>query len=58
MNIKLKRKIINNTALLLSLAAMAFGLFWLIWILWSVFERGVSSLSLSLLRSPSWPVFT
>lgn len=55
MNIKLKRKIINATALLLSLAAMAFGLFWLIWILWMVFEQGVSSLSLSLFTENTPP---
>ncbi len=31
-----KRKTINAIALVLSLAAMAFGLFWLIWILFEV----------------------
>jgi len=55
MNIKLKRKIINSTALLLSMAAMAFGLFWLIWILWMVFEQGVSSLSLTLFTENTPP---
>lgn len=55
MNIKLKRKIINSTALLLSMAAMAFGLFWLIWILWMVLEQGVSSLSLTLLTENTPP---
>ena len=55
MNIKLKRKIINSMALLLSMAAMAFGLFWLIWILWMVFEQGVSSLSLTLFTENTPP---
>ena len=55
MNIKLKRKIINSIALLLSMAAMAFSLFWLIWILWMVCEKGVSSLSLTLLTENTPP---
>jgi hypothetical protein len=37
-----KRKRINAIALVLSLAAMAFGLFWLIWILFEVIYLGVS----------------
>lgn len=55
MNVKLKRKIINSTALLLSMAAMAFSLFWLIWILWMVFEKGFSSLSLTLFTENTPP---
>ena len=55
MNIKLKRKIINSIALLLSIAAMAFSLFWLIWILWMVCEKGISSLSLTLLTENTPP---
>jgi phosphate transport system permease protein len=55
MNLKLKRKIINAVALMLSIAAMAFGLFWLIWILWMVFEQGVSSLSITLFTQNTPP---
>jgi phosphate transport system permease protein len=43
-----KRKRINAIALVLSLAAMAFGLFWLIWILFEVIYLGVSGLSVQL----------
>jgi phosphate transport system permease protein len=43
-----KRKTINAIALVLSLAAMAFGLFWLIWILFEVIYLGVTGLSLQL----------
>lgn len=49
MNLRTQRKIINAIAMVLSLAAMAFGLFWLIWILWMVFAQGLSSLSWTLL---------
>ena len=55
MNLRTKRKIINAVALVLSIAAMAFGLFWLIWILWMVFAQGVSSLSLTLLTENTPP---
>ena len=41
MNLRAKRKLINNTALALSLLAMAFGLFWLMWILIEVMRLGV-----------------
>jgi phosphate transport system permease protein len=40
-----RRKIVNQVALTLSLAAMAFGLFWLAWILWETLRLGVSGLS-------------
>ncbi len=43
-----RRKRLNNVALTLSLAAMAFGLFWLIWILFETVRLGVGGLSLGL----------
>ena len=48
MNLLQKRKLINQIALTLSMAAMAFGLFWLVWILWTTLQLGVSGLSLDL----------
>jgi phosphate transport system permease protein len=42
-----RRKIVNQIALALSLAAMAFGLVWLIWILWETILMGVKGLSLA-----------
>lgn len=55
MNLLIRRKTVNALALLLSTAAMAFGLFWLIWILWMVIERGVGALSLSLFTEMTPP---
>lgn len=55
MNLRTQRKIINAIALVLSLAAMAFGLFWLIWILWMVFDLGVGALSLTLFTENTPP---
>jgi phosphate transport system permease protein len=43
-----RRKRLNNVALTLSLAAMAFGLFWLIWILFETVRLGLGGLSLGL----------
>ena len=43
-----RRKVVNNVALTLSMAAMAFGLFWLIWILFTTVSLGLGGLSLSL----------
>lgn len=43
-----RRKRINQVALALSLAAMAFGLFWLAWILWETLRLGLGGLSLAL----------
>jgi phosphate transport system permease protein len=40
-----RRKLVNATALALSLAAMAFGLFWLAWILWETLRLGLGGLS-------------
>jgi phosphate transport system permease protein len=42
-----RRKRMNQIALTLSLAAMAFGLFWLIWILWETIRLGVGGLALA-----------
>ena len=43
-----RRRIVNNVALTLSMAAMAFGLFWLIWILFTTITLGIGGLSISL----------
>ena len=43
-----RRRVINNIALTLSMAAMAFGLFWLIWILFTTVSLGIGGLSISL----------
>jgi phosphate transport system permease protein len=43
----LRRKRVNQIALVLSLAAMSFGLFWLFWILWETVRLGVSGLSVA-----------
>ena len=40
-----RRKRVNKVALLLSLAAMAFGVFWLIWILWETVRLGFAGLT-------------
>ena len=39
------RKRINQIALVLSLAAMAFGVFWLVWILWETLILGIGGLT-------------
>ena len=41
------RKRINQVALTLSLAAMAFGVFWLVWILWETLRQGIGGLALA-----------
>jgi phosphate transport system permease protein len=43
------RRRVNQIALAMSMAAMAFGLVWLIWILWETLWRGVGGLQLSVL---------
>ncbi|CAK0781542.1 phosphate ABC transporter membrane subunit PstA [Gammaproteobacteria bacterium] len=48
MNLFAQRKLTNQIALTLSMAAMAFGLFWLGWILLTTLQLGVTGLSLSL----------
>ncbi|MBW8720773.1 MAG: phosphate ABC transporter permease PstA [Polaromonas sp.] len=44
-----RRKRVNGIALVLSLAAMSFGLFWLAWILWETIRLGVGGLSMATL---------
>lgn len=41
------RKRVNQVALALSLAAMAFGVFWLVWILWETLRQGIGGLALA-----------
>ena len=55
MSIQLKRKIINQLALGLSMSAMLFGLFWLGWILLTVIKAGVGALSLTLFTEMTPP---
>jgi phosphate transport system permease protein len=43
-----RRKLVNKVALVLSLAAMSFGLFWLFWILFETVRLGLGGISLSL----------
>ncbi len=40
----LRRRVVNYTALALSILTMAIGLFWLVWILWTLVARGFSGL--------------
>ena len=42
-----RRKLVNKIALVLSLAAMSFGLFWLFWILWETVRLGLGGISLA-----------
>ena len=42
-----RRKRVNKFALVLSLAAMGFGLFWLFWILWETIRLGIGGLTLA-----------
>jgi phosphate transport system permease protein len=42
-----QRKRVNQVALVLSLAAMGFGLFWLFWILWETLRLGIGGISLA-----------
>jgi phosphate transport system permease protein len=42
-----RRKMVNKIALVLSLAAMGFGLFWLFWILWETVRLGVGGISIA-----------
>ncbi|QNN58869.1 phosphate ABC transporter permease PstA [Diaphorobacter ruginosibacter] len=50
-----RRKRLNQIALTLSLAAMAFGVFWLIWILWETLRLGVGGLSMTLFTEMTPP---
>ncbi|MDD2693190.1 MAG: phosphate ABC transporter permease PstA [Simplicispira sp.] len=49
------RKRVNQMALTLALAAMAFGLFWLVWILWETIRLGLGGLSLALFTEMTPP---
>lgn len=49
------RKRVNQLALTLALAAMAFGLFWLVWILWETIRQGLGGLSLLLFTEMTPP---
>jgi phosphate transport system permease protein len=40
------RKRVNQIALTLSVAAMAFGVFWLMWILWETLRLGIGGLAI------------
>lgn len=50
-----QRKLVNQVAIVLAMAAMLFGLFWLTWILWETLRLGVSGLSLSLFTQMTPP---
>jgi phosphate transport system permease protein len=41
------RKRVNQVALTLSVAAMAFGVFWLMWILWETLRLGIGGLAIA-----------
>ena len=49
------RKLVNQVALALSLAAMAFGVFWLIWILIETIRLGIDGLSLAVFTEMTPP---
>ncbi|AXV76769.1 MULTISPECIES: phosphate ABC transporter permease PstA [Ralstonia solanacearum species complex] len=53
-----RRRNINRFALMLSLAAMGFGLLWLAWILWTTLTLGIGGLSLSLFTQMTPPANT
>ncbi|HEY9238689.1 MAG TPA: phosphate ABC transporter permease PstA [Burkholderiaceae bacterium] len=42
-----RRKLVNRVALVLSLAAMAFGIFWLMWILFETIRLGIGGIALA-----------
>ncbi|WP_417284460.1 phosphate ABC transporter permease PstA [Comamonas sp.] len=50
-----QRKRLNQLALALSLAAMAFGVFWLVWILWETIRQGMGGLSVALFSQMTPP---
>jgi phosphate transport system permease protein len=55
MNLHTKRKLTNQLALTLSMAAMTFGLVWLAWILWTTLQLGVTGLTLELFTKMTPP---
>ncbi len=50
-----RRKLTNQVALLLSLAAMAFGVFWLIWILIETIRLGIGGLNIAVFTEMTPP---
>jgi phosphate transport system permease protein len=50
-----RRKLANNIALVMSLAAMTFGLFWLAWILWETLRLGLAGISLAVFTEMTPP---
>jgi phosphate transport system permease protein len=54
-SLRQQRKLVNRTALTLSMLAMSFGLFWLAWILWTTIDLGIAGLSLSLFTEMTPP---
>jgi len=55
MELAKQRKVVNGVALMLSLAAMVFGLVWLVWILFTTLQLGVAGLSLDLFTKMTPP---
>ena len=55
MKLQRRRRGKNVVALLLSLAAMAFGLLWLIWILFTTVKLGIGGLSIELFTQNTPP---
>lgn len=55
MELLARRKLTNQVALGMSMAAMVFGLFWLAWILLTVIQLGIDGLSLSLFTEMTPP---
>lgn len=55
MQLVAKRKLVNNIALSLSMAAMVFGLIWLGWILFMVVKLGIGGLSLDIFTKMTPP---
>jgi phosphate transport system permease protein len=55
MNLRTRRKLVNQLALGMSMAAMAFGLWWLAWILWTVLDLGLGGVSLALFTEMTPP---
>ena len=55
MELAKRRKVVNGVALMLSLAAMVFGLVWLVWILFTTLQLGVAGLSLDLFTKMTPP---
>ncbi|RYY52145.1 MAG: phosphate ABC transporter permease PtsA, partial [Comamonadaceae bacterium] len=49
------RNRVNQVALALSLAAMAFGVFWLVWILWETVRLGIGGLTWATLTQMTPP---